>query len=259
MSICSCHPGYLLVFPHLVTHSDKWIVWRIPLSPNHCLGYFLGSQASEAEDIHSLLESSALVSSPVGVYILPFALVPANKHPQRWPPVSWDSWVLPLFVSQVRRCALPPRRWPPVSPQEAPQLTSYSHCHVACYHICQVVHSESPALGWSFCPPLSVCPTWVDEPNSRSQHSCCLPCPNAVNQSMPSCVLRYASASPLGLTILLLSFKFPQRSQLGNQEVLRASDIRGTERGADRVPLALVEKKSQQKARAAVNETWQPC
>ena len=44
MSICSCHPVYLLVFPHLVTHSDKWIVWRIPLSPNHCLGYFLGSQ-----------------------------------------------------------------------------------------------------------------------------------------------------------------------------------------------------------------------
>lgn len=26
ISICSCHPGYLLLFPHLVTHSDKWII-----------------------------------------------------------------------------------------------------------------------------------------------------------------------------------------------------------------------------------------
>ena len=164
-------------------------------------------------------------------------------------------WVIP----QMHCCAHRPRRWPPIFPKEAPELASYSHWHVACYCICQTVHSVSPALGWSFCSRISVCPTWVGTPNSRSQHACCLPCPNAVNQSMPSCVLRYDSASPLGLTILLLSFKFPQRSQLGNQEVLRASDIRDTERGADTVPLALVGKKSQQKARAAVSKTWQPC
>lgn len=47
---------------------------------------------------------------------------------------------------------------------------------------------------------------------------------------------------------------------MGNQEVLRASDIYGTEREADRVPLALAKKKKiQQKARAAVSETWKPC
>lgn len=111
------------------------------------------------------------------------------------------------------------------------------------------------AIGFS---PWS-CSTCVDEPNPRSQNPCCLSCPNAVNQSVPSCVLTYDSSFPWGHTILLPSFKFLQRSQSGNQEVIRASDSQGTERGVDGVPLAMVEKNNQQKARAAVSETWRPC
>lgn len=69
-----CHPDYSFVVPNLVTHSDKWTVWHIPLFLSLCLGYFFGAQALRGWG-HSLLKCLALVSKSPEDCVLFFDLV----------------------------------------------------------------------------------------------------------------------------------------------------------------------------------------
>lgn len=130
--IWSCHPGCLLLVPNLVLHSDKWIVWHMPLSLSPSLVIFLLLRPSESEDIPS--QTSVLPWPPVssGITSCPFSLLPINRHPQRCLPACWDFCVLPIFDLFLMCISAHLRsRWPLIFPAEAPELTSGPNSHMA--------------------------------------------------------------------------------------------------------------------------------
>lgn len=128
---------------------------------------------------------------------------------------------------------LSPSRRPLMFPTETPKLTYGHHSHVTCHCIGQI-HAPptgSVLLRTPWCVPhLSVVLDLRTPAVFPVLMQLISPCPAVISDT---------TACPWDAPFHLPSFTFPQPSRLGNQEVLRASDSRDAERGADRVPLAM--------------------